>query len=305
MKIGYFMNLIKPKKLQKGDTIGIIAPSGNVNIEKIQAGVEYFKLQGYKVKLGKNLYETDRYLAGTDKERLDDLHNAFLDDGIDAIVCARGGYGALRLINKIDYDLIRKHPKIFCGFSDVTVLNALLLKYCGLITFSAPMIQSDFSKSQIDLFTEENFYKTLTKNFIEIKPITSKIYKAGNAEGILFGGNLSTIVSLCGQDFIPDEEFMFFVEDLNEPVYKIDKYITQLLNVEKFKQNVSAIVLGEFLDVDEKNFLEVFFENLSNELNVPVIGDYPFTHGSSKVTVPYGAFAKLENDIIKVFDYLC
>jgi muramoyltetrapeptide carboxypeptidase len=167
------------------------------------------------------------------------------------------------------------------------------------------MVQSDFSTSEIDFFTEEGFYKTLTQNFIEIEPKFSKIYKDGQAQGILFGGNLSTIVSLCGQDFIPDEKFIFFIEDLNEPAYKIDKYITQLLNIDKFKQNLSSVVLGEFLDVDEPEFLSEFFENLSKELDIPVVGEYPFTHDKSKVTVPYGAFAKLENNIIKVETYLC
>jgi muramoyltetrapeptide carboxypeptidase len=299
------MNLIKPKKLELGDTIGIIATSGEVDIEKIHTAQKYFEKKGYKVKLGANIQKSDRYLAGSDSERLKDFHNAFLDDDIKAIICARGGYGALRLIKNIDYELIKKYPKILCGFSDITIINAMLLKKCGLITFSGPMLQSDFSKPEIDLFTEENFYKTLTQNSIEIEPKTLEIYKTGDAEGILFGGNLATIVSLCGQDFIPDEKFIFFTEDLNEPAYKIDKYFTQLLNIDKFKQNLSAIVLGDFLDVDEPEFLSEYFTQLAKELNVPILGKYPFTHGSAKVTVPYGAYAKLNKNILYVENYLC
>jgi muramoyltetrapeptide carboxypeptidase len=299
------MNLIKPKKLELGDTIGIIATSGEVDIEKIHTAKKYFEGKGYKVKLSANIQKSDRYLAGSDSERLKDFHNAFLDDNIKAIICARGGYGALRLIKNIDYELIKKYPKILCGFSDITIINAMLLKKCGLITFSGPMLQSDFSKPEIDLFTEENFYKTLTQNSIEIEPKTLEIYKTGDAEGILFGGNLATIVSLCGQDFIPDEKFIFFTEDLNEPAYKIDKYFTQLLNIDKFKQNLSAVVLGDFLDVDEPEFLSEYFTQLAKELNVPILGKYPFTHGSAKVTVPYGAYAKLNKNILYVENYLC
>jgi muramoyltetrapeptide carboxypeptidase len=299
------MNLIKPKKLKLGDTIGIIAISGEVDIEKIHAAKKYFEIKGYKVRLGANIQKHDRYLAGSDEERLEDLHNAFLDEEIKAIICARGGYGALRLIKNIDYELIKNHPKILCGFSDITIINAMLLKNSGLITFSAPMAQSDFSKSKIDLFTEENFYKTLTQNSVKIEPKTIEIYKSGDAQGVLFGGNLATIVSLCGQDFIPDEKFIFFAEDLNEPVYKIDKYFTQLLNIDKFKQNLSAIVFGDFLDVDNPEFLSEYFTQLAKNLDIPIVGRYPFSHGSSKATVPYGAYSRLEKNILYIENYLC
>ena len=120
------MNLIKPKKLKKGDTIAIIATSGNVNIEKIKEGVKYFHEKGFNVKLGKNIEKTDKYMAGSDIERLEDLHNAFADEEVNAIICARGGYGAIRLIDKIDYSIIQNNPKIFCGYSDITALSAMI-----------------------------------------------------------------------------------------------------------------------------------------------------------------------------------
>ena len=139
------MNLIKPKKLEKGDTISIIAPSGGVESdENLLRATAYLKSLGYNVKWGKNVLKTNKYLAGTDNERLEDLHNAFKDKGINAIIALRGGYGAIRLINKIDYNLIKQNPKIFAGYSDITGLSAMLLKHSGLITYSAPMINGDF-----------------------------------------------------------------------------------------------------------------------------------------------------------------
>jgi len=297
------MNIIKPKKLKKGDTIGIIAPCGKIDNDKIHNAVKYFETLGYNVKLGKNIKKQLRYLAGSDEERLEDFHYAFLDKEIDAIICARGGYGAIRLINKIDFELIRSNPKIFCGYSDITALSAMILKKSGLITFSAPMAQSDFSCQNINEFTQNSFFNVLTRNTFEIKPETCKVYNPGEAEGISFGGNLATIVSLCGQDFIPDENFIFFAEDLNEPVYKIDKYFTQLLNIKKFRKNLSGIILGDFLDTDEPKFLEEFFTELSKELNIPIIGGFPITHAATKTAVPYGAAARIENETLKFANF--
>lgn len=293
------MNLIEPKKLKMGDTIAIIAPCGCVDIEKVYNAKKYFEKLGYKIKLGKNIEKCDRYLAGSDNERIADLENAFLDNEVKAIICARGGYGAIRIINKINYELIRQNPKIFCGYSDVTVFNAMFLKNAGLITYSGAMAQPDFG-GELDEYTEKMFFEGLTSDNLRITPEFSYSYKSGDAEGILFGGNLSTLTSLCGMDFIPDNKFLFFAEDLNEPAYKIDRYFTQLLNIEKFKQNLNAILLGDFLDVDEPEYLDKFFKELASTLDIPIVGGYPFTHETSKATVPIGAYAKLENGIFIV-----
>lgn len=295
------MNLIKPEKLKKGDTIAIIATSGNLDIEKIKIGAEYFENNGYKIKLGKNIEKSYRYMAGTDEERLEDLHNAFLDKEVKAIICARGGYGAIRLIDKIDYSIIRNNPKIFCGYSDITALSAMFLVNSNLITFSGPMIQSDFSQNdKINVFTEQSFFETISKNNIQIKPQELKTYKEGEASGILWGGNLATIVSLCGQDFIPNDKFIFFTEDLNEPVYKIDKYFCQLLNIPEFRNNIQALVLGDFLDVDNQEWLEELFEEIGKELQIPTFGGFPISHSSTKATIPYGGYGTLKNGIITV-----
>lgn len=294
------MNLIKPKKLKKGDTIAIIATSGNIDIEKIQNGVKYFQNRGYKVKLGKNIEKSFRYMAGTDEERLEDLHNAFLDTDVDAIICARGGYGAIRIINKIDYSIIKNYPKIFCGYSDISALSSMFLTNSNLITFSGPMVQSDFSNENVNKFTEEAFFNTVTQNKCEIKPSNLTSFKDGNTEGILWGGNLATIVSLCGQDIIPNDKFIFFAEDLNEPVYKIDKYFQQLVNIKKIKENIQGIILGDFLDVDNSKWLNELFKEISEELNIPTLGGFPISHSSQKATIPYGGYAKLQEGIISV-----
>lgn len=290
------MNLIKPKKLEKGDTISIIAPSGGVESdENLLRATAYLKSLGYNVKWGKNVLKTNKYLAGTDNERLEDLHNAFKDKGINAIIALRGGYGAIRLINKIDYNLIKQNPKIFAGYSDITGLSAMLLKHSGLITYSAPMINGDFGIKSKDKFTIDNFFKTVaTTEKQEINAQT--ILKEGKASGITFGGNLATLVSLCGLDFIPNQKFIFFAEDLNEPVYKLDKMFTQLLNIEEFRKNISGIVFGEFLDIDNDEWLNSLQKEIVQELKVPAISGLKITHAREKLTIPIGIESAISND---------
>ena len=290
------MNLIKPKKLEKGDTISIIAPSGGVESdENLLRATAYLKSLGYNVKWGKNVLKTNKYLAGTDNERLEDLHNAFKDKGINAIIALKGGYGAIRLINKIDYNLIKQNPKIFAGYSDITGLSAMLLKHSGLITYSAPMINGDFGIKSKDKFTIDNFFKTVaTTEKQEIKAQT--ILKEGKASGITFGGNLATLVSLCGLDFIPNQKFIFFAEDLNEPVYKLDKMFTQLLNIEEFRKNISGIVFGEFLDIDNDEWLNSLQKEIVQELKVPAISGLKITHAREKLTIPIGIESAISND---------
>lgn len=264
------MNIIKPSLLKPGDTIGILAPSGAMQDDaNLKRGISFFENLGYKIKLSNNVYLKNRYLAGSDEERLDALHKMFSDKTINAIICLRGGYGAIRLVNRIDYDLIRKNPKIFCGYSDITALNTMFLKKAGLTTFSGPMILSDFGAENLCNFTINKFFQTVKDGKFDYN-------------GRFWGGNLSTLVSLCGLDFIPDFKFTLFLEDLNEPAYKIDKMITQLFNIKDFRQKVEAIAVGDFIDVDED--INYIFE----ELKIPIIKNFPASHSEKKATIPIG-----------------
>lgn len=296
------MNLIKPNKLNLGDTIAVIAPAGCVeNNEKAEVAKKFFENMGYKIVFGKHMFKQNNYLAGSDEERLEDLHNSFEDKNIKAVFCLRGGYGCIRLINKIDYDLIKKNPKIFAGYSDITALCTMFLKKAGLITYHAPMFQSDFGTEKPSIYTLSKFLKILTTHGVENLK-SQKVYNEGFARGILFGGNLATLTSLCGVDFIPDEKFIFFAEELNEPVYKIDRMFYQLLNIEKFRKNVCGIVLGDFLKIDNKLWLDDLFKEISKTLNVPVLHCLKITHKKNKLTVPVGINAEIKNNILS-FNY--
>jgi len=298
------MNLIKPKKLHYGDTIGIVALSGMLNnSDAFERAVLFLKNRGFCIKLADNIYDKKRYLAGEDDIKIEQLHKMFSDKSIDAVFCLRGGYGAIRLVNKIDYELIKNNPKIFIGYSDVTAISAMFLKKSGLITYSGPMCLGDFGDEEGKTETFDNCFDVLMNdNILIYEPFQMGLNIQGYAKGITFGGNLATINSLCGLDFIPDEDFIFFVEDLNEPAYKIDKMMTQLLNISDFKNNIKGIILGEFLDVDNKEWLYEIFTEISEKLNIPVLGDFRITHNKLKITVPYGAKSEIKDGKFIIFN---
>ncbi|MDD3236510.1 MAG: LD-carboxypeptidase [Candidatus Gastranaerophilales bacterium] len=295
------MNIIKPKKLQKGDTIGILAVSGLIKeAEKIKKAKKYFEALGYKVVLSKNIDEKFTCMAGTDDVRLKALHNFFADEKIDAILCARGGYGVLRLVKNIDYELIKNNPKLLIGYSDITALLAMIYKNTGLITFHGAMANGDFGADKIDEFTKDSFFSVVTskEKGLEFKAKDGfKTYSCGVARGILWGGNLSTITTLAGIDFIPDEKFIFFFEDINEPAYKIDRMLTQLFNIEKFKNNLAGIAIGEFVGLDKQEYLDEFLADKAQKLDVPVSDGFYISHAAKKYTLPIGVKSEFDANL--------
>lgn len=292
------MNIIKPARLKKGDTIGILATSGAVSNDTraIMTAVDYFANKAYKTLISSDLYKKDRYLAGDDDTRIKNLHAFFENPEINAIICMRGGYGAIRIIEKIDYSIIRNNPKIFCGYSDITALNLMFLKNAGLITYSGPMILSDFGNPEKSDFTMNEFFKAVSSDSYTING--NNIIRQGKASGILWGGNLATIASLCGIDFIPEEPFIFFAEDINEPVYKIDRMLRQLINIEQFRNNIRALCFGYFADTDNKEWLLRLFKETANELKIPAVSGFKISHTSCKTTVAIGAKTKLSDETL-------
>ena len=309
--------------LKKGDTIGIIALSGNCDKKKLELAKANIEALGYNVRLSMNIIDQSRYLAGSDEDKVRELERFFKDNEIKLILCARGGYGAIRLINKIDYSILKANPKPFCGFSDVTALLLMIYRKTGIVTYHGPMACSDFGTnieinpspqplshkgrgenllsspqtSYIGLVGEfsstlQTFFKAINEEPLRFEG--TKIYKEGTAEGILWGGNLATVVSLCGQDFIPYRDFIFFTEDLNEPVYKIDRMFQQMINIPQFKKYCKGIVLGDFLDTDNDGWLEEYFNELSERLQIPITGGFKITHGKEKITLPIGKNARLD-----------
>jgi len=284
--------------LEKGDTIGILALSGVCDSEKVERAKSYLENEGYKVVLSKNIFDKNRYLAGSDEDKIEELHNFFKNPEIKLVLNARGGYGAIRLIDKIDYNVIRENPKPFCGYSDITALLLMFYKKAGIVSYHSPMASGDFGEENINQFTVKNFWQAINGEKLTFEG--THCYKKGSAEGILLGGNLATVVSLCGLDFVPDEDFIFFAEDLNEPVYKIDKMFQQLLNMDKFRKNCKAVILGDFLSVDNTEWLDEYLYELSEKLDIPIVKGFKITHEKEKITLPVGKIASLNDTVLKI-----
>lgn len=293
------MRIIKPNKLLKGDVIGLIAPASNVDDPGIiEKGVHYFEKLGYRVELGKNSDKSFGYLAGTDEQRIDDLHYMFKNKKVKAIICIRGGYGAFRLLDKINYKLIKNNPKIFVGYSEITSLQMAMFQKTGLVTFAGPMIYPDFS-DEINSYTEEFFWKMITspKKFGRLTfpeennlPAITK----GKGSGRIIGGNLAVFSAMIGTDYLPDlNKKILIIEDISELPYKIDRIFNKM-RIAKLFRALNGIILGRFIDCYEHDpakktlTLGEIMEDYLKDLKIPILYTFPHGHIKEKVTIPFG-----------------
>lgn len=298
------MKIVKPNKLKKGDLIGIISPASSPeDISIIENGIRYIESFGYSTTIGKSVGNVRGYLAGTDEERVADLHQMFSDKNVRAIFCLRGGYGAVRLLDKIDYKLIKNNPKILVGFSEITALQMAFFRKAGLVTFGGPMVIPNFSRN-ISPFTEKNFWKTISsvkkRKRVEAKFLFGRNLKNPSVvSGRILGGNLAVLTSLIGSKYFPDlKESILFLEEVSEPPYKIDRMLNQL-KLNNVLRKVKGIILGNFVDCEEKDAtkktltLEKVFEDYFSNLNIPVFHSFPHGHINDLVTFPFGVKVKL------------
>ena len=306
------MQLLKPKRLAKGDTIGLITPAGVITGQKLEYTKNFLYQFGYKTFHTENVLLRKGYLAGDDSQKLDDLHLMFRNDEVDAILCIRGGYGTMRLLPFIDYDLIRQNPKILIGYSDITALIQAFNKQTGLVGFHGVVGTSAFTD-----YTMQNFRDILTE-VSETKIIHSfpprpdsvdayipYVLKQGKAQGRLIGGNLALLASLMGTPYEPDfEDKIVFIEDIDEAPYRIDRMLTQLLLSGKL-QKAAGIVLGVFNacdlereGLDKENSLslkEVIADRLGN-LEMPIMYGFSFGHIQNQAIFPVGINAEIDTD---------
>lgn len=306
---------IKPERLKCGDTVGIISPSSGIfKRSELWRGIETLERMGFKVKVGKNAYKNNYYLAGTDQERANDLNDMFLDDSVDAIFCSQGGYGAGRILNLIDYEAIKENPKIMLGFSDITALHLAIRKKTNLVTFHGPST-AGFYGEFFTPFKEEMLKKALMQQEpIGNIPVSGekdsyivKIAK-GKATGETVGGNLTLICSSLGTPYeIETKNKILFIEDVDVEPWIFDHMLTHLLNASKLKE-VKGIVVGECSNCEPLEYKagfecqcsleDVLFDRLGN-LGVPVLAGIPIGHIKDNCTIPLGVKATLDATIGK------
>ena len=286
-----------PPKLQIGDTIGVIAPSGSFVRERLQPGLAYLHAQGYPVREGGGLYAQERYLAGKDTDRAADVNAMFADPDIRAIFVARGGYGSARLLLHLDWDTLVENPKILVGFSDTTALQLGLFARIGLASFSGLALCSDVTVQGIHPLTESSLWAAVCNH--QFDPIDVMPLRAGNIQGVLIGGCLSLVTSLIGTPFSPRfDGAILFLEDVNEPLYRIDRLLTQL-RLSGIMDRVAGVVFGQFYKCDPEREAEGtvqdILDDFASQVLCPVYMGLPYGHGVGRRVMPIGLAGWIEN----------
>jgi muramoyltetrapeptide carboxypeptidase len=286
--------LIKPPRLRPGDTIGIVAPASPFDTAAFRSGIAALEAMGFSVVVPDDLFEKDGYLAGSDAHRADLINRLFADRTIKAILCARGGFGSIRLLSMLDYDAIDKNPKIFAGFSDISALLTAIYLKCGLVTFHAPVLTmlgratNRTRDALLRAFTSDAPLETMPRQAIVIKP--------GSASGPVAGGNLTTLCHLLGTPFEPGfKGHILLLEDRGEDGYRIDRMLSQMKLAGCF-EGLAGLVLGSFEDCGEPGVIFRIVEDIFNEADVPILAGFDIGHGETNVTIPLGLDATLDTD---------
>ncbi|WP_322614970.1 LD-carboxypeptidase [Pseudomonas sp. BIC9C] len=277
--------------------IGVIAPAGPAPLDTSKA-VQWMRARGYSLKIFPGVYEKDGYLAGSDEVRLNDLHAAFADREVDAIICLRGGYGTPRLLDRIDFELLRNNAKPFIGYSDITALHLAISRYAGFVTFHGPMLNADLLGDK-QKPTEPSFFNMLRGQVkagcVLAHPVAYPLstIEPGIAHGRLLGGNLSMIAATMGTPYeIDAEDVILFVEDINEPLYRIDRLLTHL-RLAGTLGKLRGVLVGDVAGV-EVPALERLLKQTFEPLRIPVLSGWRSGHCDPNLTLPMGALVRLD-----------
>lgn len=292
------MALTLPPRLPAGGQLALIAPAGPGSLDADQAHA-WAALHGYRLKIYPGVFEKTGYLAGPDARRLDDLHAAFEDPTVDAILCLRGGYGTPRLLEHIDYRLIGRHPKPFVGYSDITALHHAFIERAGLLTFHGPLFRAELLPRQQP--GEQALLRMLRGELGQGDVIAHpadwplSTLCPGQAEGPLLGGNLSLLCAMAGTPWaIKAEGAVLFIEDVNEPLYKVDRLLTQLRQAGTLA-GLAGVLVGDFAGIGSEQ-LRPLLEEFFAPLGIPVLAGWRSGHCQPNLTLPLGARVVLDAD---------
>lgn len=296
-------SVLLPKPLQKGDLLGVIAPAGMLNDEALfHSGIQILSEMGFEVKFPRELWPGADYLADCDANRATEVNELFRDSEVKGIVSMRGGYGCLRILDRINLDIIATNPKFLVGFSDITVLQQYLFFQTGLVSLHGPTLTSLSGLTQETL---EKFRSSLLGGWNE--PICDKrivqLQGARSVAAPLIGGNLASLTTLLGTKYDSNwSDKIIFFEDINEPIYKIDRMLTQLAAAGKFEK-VRGVILGDFAspknetNLDALQYKEAVWTRVLEvcpDKNIPIWGDFPSGHCTHNITFPIGAMTTMD-----------
>jgi muramoyltetrapeptide carboxypeptidase len=290
----------RPRRLRAGSRVRLVAPSGPVSEALLARGVSILESWGLVVDVADHVLDRHPalpYLAGLDVHRAADLQAAWCDPAVDAVVCARGGYGSLRILDLLDWDAMAEAgPRLFTGSSDITALHQAIGAQLDVVTLFAPVIASDVS---FDIGGQKHFRQTLfePESVMTLTGPDSVSLNDGVAQGILVGGNLSLLASDVGAGgHVPPDGSIAVLEDVNEEPYQVDRMLTQLLRSGWFT-GVSGVVLGSWTGCGEPEEVRAVVADLLVGLGIPVVWEMGFGHCAEQLTIPLGAHATLDGDL--------
>jgi muramoyltetrapeptide carboxypeptidase len=273
-----------------------VAPAGCVGGEELAAGLSAIRDQGFEVDLAPGIHDRKGYLAGSGEARAQALSAFFLRDDIDAIFCARGGFGSVQLLPLLD-PAIRRHPKIFCGYSDITILLNWFLQQFDLVTFHAPMVAMDLARGLSDK-AKEHFWEILTGEKKTWKVALSETVRPGRCDAPLLGGCLSLLVTTLGTPFeIRTKGTILFLEDIGEKPYRVERMLTHLKLAGKF-EGLAGVVFGDFTQCDGEGSRDVktVIGEMFHDAPFPVVMGMAAGHGAENLAFPLGVTMALDAD---------
>jgi len=282
---------LKPPRLKRGDTIGIVAPASHFDLEKFNSGIAVLESMGFNTSIPEMLFNKKNYFAGSDLERAEMVNGYFVDPTIKAIICARGGYGSIRILSLLDYKIIQKNPKIFVGFSDISaVLSTLYLK-CRLVTFHGPTVTT---LGNSDDRTKDSLFSIITSGEkLEIAMERGITIQPGSVSGPVLGGNLNTLCHLLGTRFQPDfKGCILFLEDRGEAAYRIDRMLSQMKLAGCFN-SLAGLILGNFKDCGDTDDIIRIAGDIFKDDKIPIIAGLEVGHGKRNLAIPIGLNATL------------
>ncbi len=294
-------SLLRPPSLKEGDVVGVVAPAGPVDRVQLKIGLEVIGSMGFKPLLGKHIYARSRFMAGSDKDRAQDLMDMFRNPDVRAIFCARGGYGANRILSHLEPDEIRAHPKAVVGSSDITLLLNFLAQKCKLVAFHGPMVAGSFGRTEMKKSRLQ--FKSLlmgdTKSKIFHSP-RAKEFSKGVAQGKVIGGCLTLLCRSLNTPYeIKTKNRILLIEDVNEPLYRIDGMLWQLKNAGIFK-GVRGLIFGEMVNCNPQRKGDGKFEDILTDLfqkpSFPILTHCPIGHGKEIWTLPLEITATLDSE---------
>lgn len=283
---------IVPPYLREGSKIGMICPAGYMPLDNMQKCLEKLCSWGFQVVMGKTPGHQHHYFSGTDEERLADLQTMLDDETIEAIMCARGGYGVSKIIDLVNWERFKKHPKWIIGFSDITVLHAHLLSNLSVASLHAPMAAA-FNHTDAEDFYVNTLQQSLSGSRLTYYSEPHPYNIPGRCEGVLTGGNLSMLIHLTGtKSEVSFDHKILFLEDVGEYIYHIDRMFVQLTRAGKLSK-LAGLVVGGFTDCKDtaipfgRGVYEAIFEH-TKALNIPVCYQFPVSHDRENVSLKHG-----------------